>query len=99
MKHNIREMRIEVHRAKPSGKSTGPGEVTGHTVHHHMIPKPSKSPAFMEETHESYPFDADGESSTHGNMLNHIGKHLGLAAATEEEHEPDEGENDEEEAG
>ena len=99
MKHNLREIRIEVHRGKAAGKSTGPGEITGHTVHHQHIPKASKSPAFMEETHESFPFDADGKSSTHGDMLNHIGKHLGLAATSAEQHEPDESEQEEEEVG
>ena len=71
-KHNIREMRIEVHRGKG-------GEVTGHTVHHHMMPKAaSKSAAFLEETHHSFPFDAKGMSSTHGSMKDHIAKHLAL---------------------
>lgn len=92
MKHNIREIRVEVHHGEG-------GKVTGHTVHHHMMPKKTKSPAFYEDTNESYPFDANGKSSSHGDMLNHIGKHLGLASATEDEHEPDGDENDEEEAG
>ena len=73
MKHNIREMRIEVHRGKG-------GEVTGHTVHHHMMPKATgKSGAFMEDTHHSFPFGADGHSSTHGHMGAHIAKHLGIS--------------------
>jgi hypothetical protein len=91
--HNIREMRIEVHR---DGK-----KVTGHTVHHHMMPtNASKSGAFMEETHHSFPFGADGESTTHGNMLEHIGQQLKLegagehheAAAEEPEHDEAAGE-------
>lgn len=69
-KHTIHEMRIEVHRGEG-------GKVTGHTVHHHMMPsKASKSGAFMEHTHHSFPFGADGHSSTHGHMLDHIGEHL-----------------------
>ena len=70
--HNLREMRIEFHRGPKN-------EVTGHTVHHHMMPsKASKSGAFMEETHHSFPFDAKGESSTHGAMIDHIAEHAGL---------------------
>jgi hypothetical protein len=70
----MRGMRIEIHR--------GPGmKVTGHTVHHDMMPKKAaNSPggAFMEETNHSFPFDAHGESSSHGNMLDHIADHLGM---------------------
>lgn len=72
MPGKIRGMRIEIHR--------GPGaKVTGHTVHHEMMPK-SASPggAFMEETHHSFPFDAKGQSSTHGDMMDHIAGHLGM---------------------
>lgn len=89
--HNIHEMRIEVHRGKG-------GEITGHTVHHNLMPsKQSKgSGAFLEETHESFPFGADGQSSSHGSMLNHIGKHLGLASAEGAAHEGDDDENDDE---
>lgn len=72
-KNNIREMRIEVHR----GKS---GAVTGHTVHHHMMPsKASKSGAFMEETHHSFPFGP----GDHKQMLAHISQHLGGKAEAE----------------
>lgn len=79
--HNLREMRIEVHR-------DGKGKVSGHTVHHHLMPKPaSKSGAFMSEDRESYPFGADGHSSTHGHMLDHIGSHLGMGEAEEEQAE------------
>jgi hypothetical protein len=79
--HDIREMRIEIHRGKNS-------PITGHTLHHHMVPKATrKSGAFMEETHHSFPFDAKGESSTHGNMLDHIAEHLKLSAPSESEHE------------
>lgn len=85
--HNIESMRIEVHRGK--------GGVTGHTVHHSMMPKPaSKSAAFMEHTQESYPFDASGHSSTHGDMMAHIGKHLNLSAASKSEKEGGEQEED-----
>jgi hypothetical protein len=81
MKHDIREMRIEIHRGKNSA-------ITGHTVHHHMMPKATrKSGAFMEETHHAFPFDAKGESSTHGNMLDHLSEHLKLSAPSESEHE------------
>jgi hypothetical protein len=75
----LREMRIELHH--------GPGkEVTGHTVHHHMMPKKtSKSGAFMEETHHSYPFDAEGHSGQHGHMLDHIAHHLDLTGAESED--------------
>ena len=72
--HQIREMRIEVHRGPKN-------EVTGHTVHHHMMPKAagnSPSGAFMENTEHSFPFDAKGQSSTHGDMMEHIGEHLGI---------------------
>lgn len=74
----LRSMRIEVHR--------GPGmKVTGHTVHHELMPKKS-SPggAFMEETNHSYPFDAHGQSSSHGDMLDHIADHLGMGWASGE---------------
>jgi hypothetical protein len=77
----MREMRIEIHRGPKN-------EVTGHTVHHHLMPtKASKSGAFMEETHHSFPFDGDGESSTHGNMMEHIGKHLGVSSYADDEGE------------
>jgi len=91
--HQIREMRIEIHR--------GPkGEVTGHTVHHHMIPKPTKSAAFMENTEHSFPFGADGHSTSHGHMLDHIGEHLGILSeaakgVAQEEKEEGEGEGEE----
>jgi len=71
-KAKIRSMRIEIHRGPKSA-------VTGHTVHHEMMPsKTSPSGAFMEETHHSFPFDAKGQSSTHGDMLDHIADHLGM---------------------
>lgn len=87
--HKIREMRIEVHRGEG-------GKITGHTVHHHMMPSMPKkgSGAFMENTEHSFPFDAAGQSSTHGDMMDHIGTHLGL-----QHHEGDEGENDLSEVG
>ena len=76
----MRGMRIEIHH--------GPGmKVTGHTVHHDMMPtKPADSPsgAFLEETNHSFPFDAHGESSSHGNMIDHIAEHLGMGGAEEE---------------
>ena len=61
----MREMRIEFHRGKGN-------KVTGATVHHHMMPKPSsKSAAFMEDTHHSFPFSAD----QHEEMMNHVDTH------------------------
>jgi hypothetical protein len=87
MKHNIHEMRIEVHR-------DGKGNVSGHTVHHHMMPKKaSKSGAFMEHQHEAYSFGPDGHSKEHGHMLDHIGEHLHVGGqeapndAAKEDHE------------
>ena len=91
---NLRGMRIEIHR--------GPGmKVTGHTVHHEMMPKKaSPGGAFMEETHHSFPFDAKGQSSSHGDMMDHIAGHLGMDGgepaaapkANEQEQEGEEGE-------
>jgi hypothetical protein len=83
MKHNIREMRIEVHRGQD-------GAVTGHTVHHMMMPKSTKkSGAFMEYQQHSYPFDADGHSNQHGHMSDHIAEHLGLSQPEGHEREED----------
>lgn len=67
--HNIREVRIEVHRGKDNA-------VTGHTVHHHLVPKKaSKSGAFMEETHHSFPFGPHD----HARMMKHVASALGGA--------------------
>ena len=60
----MREMRIEIHRG-PQAK------VTGFTVHHHMVPKATKSMAFSENTTHSQPFGAD----QHEQMMDHIDKH------------------------
>src|ERR1035441_3020776 len=60
----MREMRIEIHRG-PQQK------VTGFTVHHHMIPKATKSMAFSENTTHSQPFGAD----QHEQMMDHIDEH------------------------
>ena len=62
----MREMRVEVHRGPKK-------EVTGFTVHHHMMPKATKSAAFMENTTHSHPFSAD----EHEKMMDHISDHLG----------------------
>jgi len=85
----IRRMEIEVHRGPKN-------EVTGHTVHHHLMPtEASKSGAFMENTEHTYPFDAKGQSATHGDMMEHIGEHLGILGhaandvANEEKAEPE----------
>jgi hypothetical protein len=81
----MHELRVEIHRGKPS-KSMPEGEITGHTVHAHMMPtKASPGGAFMEHTHESVPFDAKGQSSTHGDMLDHIAEHLGMGGEPKEE--------------
>jgi hypothetical protein len=86
----MRRMEIEIHRGPQN-------TVTGHTVHHHMMPTASsKSGAFMEETHHSFPFDAKGESSTHGNMMDHIASHLGVGGGAEEP-DGDEGDGESEE--
>lgn len=60
----MREMRIEIHRG-PKNK------VTGFTVHHHMMPKATKSMAFSENTTHSQPFGAD----QHEQMMDHIHEH------------------------
>ena len=66
----MREMRIEIHRGPKQ-------EVTGFTVHHHMMPQSQgKSGAFMENTEHEYPFGADGQSTTHGYMGDHVDEHL-----------------------
>jgi hypothetical protein len=60
----MREMRIEIHRGPKS-------KVTGFTVHHHMIPKATKSMAFSENTEHSQPFGAD----QHEQMMDHVHEH------------------------
>src|SRR5690242_16021428 len=73
--HRMREMRIERHHDKA-------GNVTGHTVHHHMEPKKvGKSGAFMEHHTESYPFGA----GDHAGMMKHVAEHLKAAAPMAEE--------------
>lgn len=68
--HGIREIRIEVHRNK--------GKITGHTVHHHMMPrKSSKSGAFNEYETNQFPFAADD----HKSMMSHVTKALSGSAA------------------
>ena len=63
-KEPMREMRIEMHR--------GPGnKLTGFTVHHSMVPKPSKSMAFHENTTHSFPFAAN----EHEAMMDHVHEH------------------------
>lgn len=96
MKHNIEEVHIQIHRDKNKN-------VTGHTVHNEMMPKKTgKSGAFMERERESYPFDAAGKSSSHGPMMAHIGKSLGLSGAgansAANEAEPEEEGEEEEES-
>jgi len=68
---HMREMRIEIHRG-PARK------VTGFTVHHHMMPKPtSKSGAFMENETISHPFSAN----EHAKMMAHVKQHTGAQLA------------------
>jgi len=62
----MREMRVEIHRGPKK-------EVTGFTVHHQMMPKATKSAAFMENTTHSHPFSAD----EHEKMMAHVSHHLG----------------------
>lgn len=82
--HGIRELRIEVHRSK--------GKITGHTVHHHMVPTPSsKSHAFMEETHHSFPFGAND----HKGMMAHVNSALSGGADAAANAENDEVEENE----
>jgi hypothetical protein len=78
-----RRMEVEIHR--------GPGKaVTGFTVRHHMMPKPTKSPAFSEDTTHEYPFDAKGQSATHGDMMEHMADHLGMGGAEAAAEAPEE---------
>jgi hypothetical protein len=76
---HMREMRIEIHRGPKK-------EVTGYTVHHHMLPSAaSKSGAFMEHETHTQPFSA----KEHGAMVDHVQEHLdgvkgGGATAAEE---------------
>lgn len=73
----MKEMRIEFHRSK--------GKVTGATVHHHMQPKATRSAAFMEDTHHSFPFGA----GQHEEMMDHLHEHtaaqMGGASASPKE--------------
>ena len=66
----MREMRIEFHRGEGN-------KVTGATVHHHMMPKPTKSAAFSENTEHSFPFGA----GDHEKMMDHIHEHTGAQMA------------------
>lgn len=64
----MREMRIEIHRGPGPKKA-----VTGFTIHHHMMQKPSsKSNAFYEDTSHSVPFGKD----QHEEMMDHVADHL-----------------------
>lgn len=85
----MRSMRIEIHR--------GPkGEVTGHTVHHDMMPKASKSGAFMEHETPSFPFGATDHAGVMANVSKHLKGQMGgkeaspAAGAGEGEGEGDE---------
>lgn len=64
---HLRELRVEIHRGPaPAHK------VTGFTVHHNMMPKATKSQAFMEHTSHTQPFSA----KEHGSMMDHVGESL-----------------------
>lgn len=64
---HLREMRIQIHRGPaPAHK------VTGFTVHHEMMPKETKSQAFMEHTSHTQPFSA----KEHEPMMDHVAEHL-----------------------
>lgn len=65
MHEPMREMRIEMHRG-PKNK------LTGFTVHHRMMPKATKSAAFMENPEHSHPFAMDD----HEAMMDHIHDHM-----------------------
>ena len=84
----MREMRIEIHHG-PKNK------VTGFTVHHHMMPKPTKSMAFSENTTHSHPFGVD----QHAAMMDHVDQHtaaqLGAGMKEPAEAEPEEEEEEE----
>lgn len=67
--HDMRRVEIEAHRGANK-------KLTGHTVHAYHMPKSaSKSGAFMEETHESTPFNI----TDHKAMMAHVAKLLGGA--------------------
>lgn len=61
---HMRELRVEIHRGPKN-------EVTGYTVHKHMVPK-KKSAAFMESETHQHPFSA----AEHGKMMAHVEDHL-----------------------
>lgn len=85
----MREMRIEINRG-PKNK------VTGFTVHHHMMPKATKSMAFSENTTHQFPFGAD----EHEAMMDHVHEHTGAQLGSEmKEAAPAEPEEAEEEEG
>ena len=88
----MREMRIEIHRG-PKNK------VTGFTVHHHMMPKPTKSMAFSENETQSHPFSAGEHEAMMDHVHEHTGAQLGAVSpkaapggASEKEEEEAEGE-------
>ena len=88
----MREMRIEIHRGPKK-------EVTGFTVHHHMMPKPTKSMAFSENETQSHPFSAGEHEAMMDHVHEHTGAQLGAVSpkaapggASEKEEEEAEGE-------
>jgi len=73
----MREMRIEIHRG-PQAK------VTGFTIHHHMMPKATKSMAFSENTTHSHPFGV----GDHEAMMDHVHEHTAAQIASTDAGKP-----------
>lgn len=68
--HKLSRIEIEIHR-------DGEKNISGHVVTHHHEPTASKSGAFSDYGKpESYVFDGDGNSSTHGHMADHMAEHM-----------------------
>lgn len=93
--HGMRRMEIEVHRGP--AKTGKMGKITGHTIHHYMVPMPSKkseSGAFYEDTRHSFPFSA----SAHDEMMAHVDHHLSGAGMKPAAADAGEGAEEEEES-
>lgn len=68
--HKLSRIEIEIHR-------DGEKNISGHVVTHHHEPTASKSGAFTDlGKPESYVFDGDGHSSTHGHLADHMAEHM-----------------------
>lgn len=70
---HMREMRIQFHR--------NGNKLTGVTVHHYMMPKGSKSSAFIEHTQHSQQFGA----GQHEAMMDHVHEHTAMQMPESEE--------------